>query len=137
VKFIPARDLRTSPAQVWKDLPEEREIVITNNGNPIALLTPISDATLEDTLATVRRALLELLKTAGEYLVAEPHPAAFKDDDDRAFSEIAVSGGADCLDIGDRSHYPEDKKVRRPAEFPQLYLRKRGKDRGTGGLTSR
>jgi antitoxin (DNA-binding transcriptional repressor) of toxin-antitoxin stability system len=56
LKFITVRDLRTSPAQVWKQLPIEREMVITNNGKPIALLTPISDASLEDTLKTVRRA---------------------------------------------------------------------------------
>ncbi len=56
MKFITVRDLRTTPAQIWKDLPEEQEIVITNNGKPIALLTPISDTELEDTVAAVRRA---------------------------------------------------------------------------------
>jgi antitoxin (DNA-binding transcriptional repressor) of toxin-antitoxin stability system len=56
MKFITVRDLRTSPAQVWKDLPVEQEMVITNNGKPIALLTPISDTNLEDTLSTIRRA---------------------------------------------------------------------------------
>ncbi len=56
MKFITVRDLRTSPAQIWKDLPAEREMVITNNGKPIALLTPVGDANLEETLAAVRRA---------------------------------------------------------------------------------
>jgi prevent-host-death family protein len=56
MKFITVRDLRTTPAQVWKALPEEQEIVITNNGKPIALLTPLNDTDLEDTLASVRRA---------------------------------------------------------------------------------
>ncbi len=56
MKFITVRDLRTTPAQVWKDLPEEQEIVITNNGKPIALLTPLSDADMEDTVSAVRRA---------------------------------------------------------------------------------
>jgi antitoxin (DNA-binding transcriptional repressor) of toxin-antitoxin stability system len=41
---------------VWESLPEEQKIVITNNGKPIALLTPISGVTLEETLSTVRRA---------------------------------------------------------------------------------
>jgi antitoxin (DNA-binding transcriptional repressor) of toxin-antitoxin stability system len=31
-------------------------MVITNNGKPIALLTPISDKTLENTLSSIRRA---------------------------------------------------------------------------------
>ena len=56
MKFISVRDLRTSPAQVWKALPEEKEMVITNNGRPIALLTPISDENLEETIAAMRRA---------------------------------------------------------------------------------
>ncbi len=56
MKFITVRDLRTSPAQIWKQLPEEQEIVITNNGRPIALLTPINDQSLEQTLSAVRRA---------------------------------------------------------------------------------
>jgi len=56
MKFITVRDLRTTPAQIWKDLPGEQEIVITNNGKPIALLTPLSGADIEDTLTAVRRA---------------------------------------------------------------------------------
>ncbi len=56
MKFITVRDLRTTPAQVWKALPEEQEIVITHNGKPIALLTPLTDSDLEDTLSAVRRA---------------------------------------------------------------------------------
>jgi len=56
MKFITVRDLRTTPAQVWKELPGEQEIVITNNGKPIALLTPLSGADMEDTVAAVRRA---------------------------------------------------------------------------------
>ena len=56
MKFITVRDIRTSPAQIWKQLPEEQEMVITNNGRPIALLTPISDQSLEQTLSAVRRA---------------------------------------------------------------------------------
>jgi antitoxin (DNA-binding transcriptional repressor) of toxin-antitoxin stability system len=56
MKFITVRDLRTTPAQIWRDLPEEQEMIITNNGKPIALLTPLSDSDIEDTLTAVRRA---------------------------------------------------------------------------------
>jgi len=56
MKFITVRDLRTTPAQIWKELPQEQEIVITNNGKPIALLTPLSDTDMEDTVSAVRRA---------------------------------------------------------------------------------
>lgn len=55
MKFITVRDFRTSPALIWKQLPEEQEMVITNNGKPIALLTPLSDANIEATLKSVRK----------------------------------------------------------------------------------
>ncbi|GHU98205.1 hypothetical protein FACS189483_05910 [Spirochaetia bacterium] len=56
MKFISVRDFRTSSATIWQTLPEEQEMVITNNGKPIALLTPISDKTLENTLSSIRKA---------------------------------------------------------------------------------
>ena len=56
MKFVTVRDFRTSPATIWKKLPVERELIITNNGKPIALLTPLTDETLEDTISAVRRA---------------------------------------------------------------------------------
>ncbi len=56
MQFVTVRDLRTRPAEIWKTLGEAREMVITNNGKPIALLTPISDSTLEETLSAFRKA---------------------------------------------------------------------------------
>lgn len=56
MRFISVRDFRTTPAQIWKDLPQEQEMVITNNGKPIALLTPLSDSDMEGTITAVRRA---------------------------------------------------------------------------------
>jgi len=56
MKFISVRDFRTSSSEIWKNLPSEREMVVTNNGKPIALLTPLTDRTLEDTVSAVRRA---------------------------------------------------------------------------------
>ena len=55
MKFVTVRDFRTGSANIWATLPHEQEMVITNNGKPVALLTPISDKTLEETLSTVRR----------------------------------------------------------------------------------
>jgi antitoxin (DNA-binding transcriptional repressor) of toxin-antitoxin stability system len=56
MKFVTVRDFRNSPAAIWKKLPSERELIITNNGKPIALLTPLNDETLEDTVSAVRKA---------------------------------------------------------------------------------
>jgi len=56
MKFVTVRDFRTSPSAIWKKLPSEREMIITNNGKPIALITPLNDETLEDTISAVRKA---------------------------------------------------------------------------------
>ena len=56
MKFISVRDFRTSSANIWKTLPQEQEMVITNNGKPVALLTPLRDSNLEETLSAIRRA---------------------------------------------------------------------------------
>jgi hypothetical protein len=55
MKFVSTGDFRRSSAKIWEILPEEREMVITDNGKPIALLTPLSDATLENTLGRQRQ----------------------------------------------------------------------------------
>ena len=56
MKFFTVKDLRTAPTSIWKDLSTEREFIITSNGKPLALITPLNDATLEDTVSAVRRA---------------------------------------------------------------------------------
>jgi prevent-host-death family protein len=56
MKFLSVRDLRGKSAQVWKDLAEEKEMVVTNNGRPIAILSSVSDSNLEKSLSALRRA---------------------------------------------------------------------------------
>jgi antitoxin (DNA-binding transcriptional repressor) of toxin-antitoxin stability system len=56
MKFVSVRDLRGKSAQVWKELPEEREMVITSNGRPIAILAAISESNLEESLSAFRQA---------------------------------------------------------------------------------
>ncbi len=56
MKFLSVRDLRGKSAQVWKDLPEEREMVVTSNGRPVAILAAITEATLETSLSAFRQA---------------------------------------------------------------------------------
>ena len=55
MNFFTVRDLRTSPKHVWDTLDQEKEVVITNNGKPSALMIPINDANFDDILATVRQ----------------------------------------------------------------------------------
>jgi antitoxin (DNA-binding transcriptional repressor) of toxin-antitoxin stability system len=56
MKFISVRDLRSKSAQVWKELPREREMIITSNGRPIAIIAAISDSDLEESLSAFRQA---------------------------------------------------------------------------------
>ncbi len=60
MKFVTVRDLRTTPAQVWKMLAEEQELVLTNNGKPIGLISSLDESNFEQTLTTVRRAKVQL-----------------------------------------------------------------------------
>jgi antitoxin (DNA-binding transcriptional repressor) of toxin-antitoxin stability system len=56
MKFISVRDLRAKSAEVWKGLPTEREVVVTNNGRPIAILSTVSESNLEESLSAIRQA---------------------------------------------------------------------------------
>ncbi|MEW6543429.1 MAG: type II toxin-antitoxin system Phd/YefM family antitoxin [Nitrospirota bacterium] len=55
MKFITVRDLRGRPGQVWSKLARERDVILTSNGKPIAILSAVSEDTLEDSLAAIRR----------------------------------------------------------------------------------
>jgi antitoxin (DNA-binding transcriptional repressor) of toxin-antitoxin stability system len=56
VKFLTVRDLRNRSAAVWRDLAEEKEMVVTSNGRPVAILSAVSEASLEDSLRAMRQA---------------------------------------------------------------------------------
>lgn len=56
MKFLSVSDLRDKSAEVWKELPEEREMIITSNGRPIAILAAISESNLEESLSAFRQA---------------------------------------------------------------------------------
>jgi prevent-host-death family protein len=56
MKFISVRDFRIKPGEVWKELKINKDIVITSNGKPIAILNPVDDSNLEISIAALRRA---------------------------------------------------------------------------------
>jgi antitoxin (DNA-binding transcriptional repressor) of toxin-antitoxin stability system len=56
MKFISVRDLRGKSAEVWKDLPAEREVIVTSNGRPIAILSAVNESNLEESLSAIRQA---------------------------------------------------------------------------------
>ncbi|MFO8007763.1 MAG: hypothetical protein R6V05_08515 [Candidatus Brocadiia bacterium] len=56
MKFVTVRQLRASTAKLRKDLEKDREIVVTVNGRPFALMTPIEPDTVEEEVLALRRA---------------------------------------------------------------------------------
>ena len=56
MQFISVRELRNRSAAIWKTLSEEKDLVVTSNGKPIALLSATSDETIEESLGAIRRA---------------------------------------------------------------------------------
>ncbi len=70
MRFISVRDLNTKPKEIWNKIRDE-EMVITSNGKPIALLSAVTEETLEKTIRTIRRsrtviALEEMQRKATE-----------------------------------------------------------------------
>ena len=55
MQFMAVRDLRGKSAEAWEKLEREREIVITSNGKPIAIMTAVSEENLEEALTVMRR----------------------------------------------------------------------------------
>jgi len=60
MKLVSVREFRSNTATIRKELEVEREIVLTSNGKPFALLTPLEPATVEDEVLAIRRARARL-----------------------------------------------------------------------------
>ena len=56
MKFVSVRDLRGNSARIWQELPVEKEMVITSNGRPIAILAAVNESNLEEALSAFRTA---------------------------------------------------------------------------------
>ena len=56
MKFISVRELRLKPGEVWKLAKQEKDLVITSNGRPIAILTGINEESFEEELDIMQRA---------------------------------------------------------------------------------
>lgn len=56
MKFLSIRDLKSKSSQVWQELPGLKEMIVTSNGRPIALLSSINENNLEQVLTAFRHA---------------------------------------------------------------------------------
>jgi prevent-host-death family protein len=55
MKFVTVRDLRGKTAALWKQLEQEKELVVTSNGKPIAVLSATDENSLESCLRALRQ----------------------------------------------------------------------------------
>jgi len=56
MEFVTIRDLRLKPGDVWDKLRRQREIVLTSNGRPVAIIAGVGEDDVEETVAALRRA---------------------------------------------------------------------------------
>ncbi len=56
MKFITVRDLRSSTARLRKELQRDREVVLTANGRPFAIMTRVEPDGVEEEIIAMRRA---------------------------------------------------------------------------------
>nr|MBC8360864.1 type II toxin-antitoxin system prevent-host-death family antitoxin [Candidatus Desulfatibia profunda] len=67
MKFLSVRDLKTKSSQVWKELSDQKEMVITSNGRPIAVISSITENNLEQVLSAFRQARAMQAVTSIQY----------------------------------------------------------------------
>ena len=56
MEFVTIRDLRLKPAEVWDKLRQQRELILTSNGRPVAVIAGVGENDVEETVAALRRA---------------------------------------------------------------------------------
>lgn len=68
MKFVNVRELRLRPGEVWKKLRIEKDIILTLNGKPFAILNSTDEDRFEQTLAVLRRSrALEAMEKLQKY----------------------------------------------------------------------
>ena len=55
MKFVSVRELRLRPGEVWKLAKQEKDLIITANGRPVAILTGVDEKTFEKELDAIQR----------------------------------------------------------------------------------
>lgn len=56
MEFVSSREIRVNPRPVFDLLGEEREVVVTSRGKPVALMVGVSGEDFEETIRLLRRA---------------------------------------------------------------------------------
>ena len=56
MRFVSVRDLRGKSSEIWRRVRAEKDMVVTSNGRPIAILSVVSEDSVEESLAAIRQA---------------------------------------------------------------------------------
>ena len=68
-------------------------------------------------------ALLDFFKSSALFMIPAPTSLKFTDDDDKPFYEVALSGEAEFLVTGNKTHFPKKPIVVAPRQFLDFYTR--------------
>ncbi len=55
MEFISVRDMRTRASEIWQQLRDDGDLIVTSNGRPFALLVSIEGEDVEQMLSALRR----------------------------------------------------------------------------------
>ena len=58
--FVSIRDMRTRPGEVWQQLQQEGDLIVTSSGRPFALMISAEGEEVEELLLALRRARAQL-----------------------------------------------------------------------------
>ena len=56
MRFISVRQMRQNSAELWKQLREDAEIILTSNGKPIAVMAGVDEKNVEKFILACRKA---------------------------------------------------------------------------------
>jgi putative PIN family toxin of toxin-antitoxin system len=116
--------------------------LINPNGNPAKILNMILNSNLtvlfdERILSEYRNVLkrekfgfpddlinplIEFIRSEGISVISEPAALKFRDEEDKKFYEVALTGKADYLITGNKNHFPNKKFIVNPTEFLKRIL---------------
>lgn len=69
--FVSIRDMRTRPGEVWQQLQDEGDLIVTSSGRPFALMIAAEGEDVEALLLALRRARAQLAASKMRKLAGE------------------------------------------------------------------
>lgn len=80
MRFVTVRDFRVNPAKLWRQV-EADDLVVTSNGRPIALLSPLDPERVDETLTLLDRLRAQMAVSRLRKAASDGSAKALTDDD--------------------------------------------------------